>query len=162
MRPWLILPFISSSQHSWKFVRCHNFTLMILMASACSDPFPSPHSSCFQQYPRKTAISPAKCSDNCNDGAHGKSDTLQHYCITPLNRSQMILHSRKCPAPPWTFPIQWLRRDMKKWLRQPNSAWAFPCTAGSKGLKSWAVIWPADGDSSLWIGSPGRRLLSPR
>lgn len=156
--------FISSSQYSWKFIRCHNFTLMILMASSCSDPFPSPCCSCFQQDPKiwKTAISSAKCSDNCNEGAHGKSDTLQHYCLTALNRSQMILHSRECPAPPWALPTQWLGRDMREWLKQPHSAWAFPSTAGSRRLKSWAVVWPADGDSSLWIGPPARRLLSPR
>lgn len=59
-------------------------------------------------------------------------------------------------------PISWLGRNMEEWLKQPNSAWAFPSTAGSRRLKSWAVIWPADGDSSLWIGLPCRRLLSPR
>lgn len=107
------------------------------------------------------AISPAKYSDNWNDGAHGKSDTLQHYCITALNRCQMILHGRECPAPPWTFPPQRLGRDMKEWLKQPNSVWAFSSTAGARRLKSWASIWPADGDSSLWIGPPGRRLFLP-
>lgn len=104
-----------------EFMRCHNFTLMILMASSCSDPFPSSHCSCFQQDPKtwKTAISPAKCSDNCNDRAQEKSDTLQHYCITALNRSQMTLHSR-VPSTSSDLPHTMARKGYEGMAQAPQ------------------------------------------
>lgn len=106
-----------------EFKRCYNFTLMILMASSCSDPFPSPRCFCFQQDPKtwKTTISPSKCSYNCNDGAHEKSDTLQHYCIPALNDLK-----RSCTAESAQHLLGASPYNGQEgiWKKQPNSGWA--------------------------------------